>query len=225
MLDWGDVKLGGIAVLNQGHVASELDDWLIETYRWATALTPKPLKPRGNQIARQRNLAVEHMLNAGWEWLLFVDSDCVPSSTALPALLGREADVVAGVVLERFSPFAVAATREADGAKITLHDVPCDGLLPVRTVGSACTLVRRRVFERLDRPWYRCGQVNPEFLTEDTEFCLRARDVGFRIALDCSVRVGHAVSGVLWPGRDGRRYIQWHGVISTPEALPEEVHS
>lgn len=229
MLEWDAVRNGGIAVLNQGVIVSELDDWLIETYRFAPRLTAKPIKPRGNQIARQRNLAVEHMIAVGWDWLLFIDSDVVPPALALPTLLGADADVVAGVVLERFSPFAVAATTESNGQKLALPDLPARGVKRVRTVGSACTLVKRRVFERLDAPWYRCGQVNPEYLTEDTEFCLRASAAGFHIMLDCSVRAGHAVSGVLWPGADGRRYIQWHGTVSTPEPLPishqEVVHA
>lgn len=226
-LNWASVVNGGIAVLNTGTIASELDDWLFDMAKYAPGL-PRPLKPQGNQIARSRSVAAEHMLSAGWQWLLFVDSDCVPPATALPALLAHSEGVVAGVVLERHPPFAVAAALPADGGfrKLTLPELPRSGLLPVATVGAAFTLIRRSVFERLSRPYFRCGQLHAEFLTEDTEFCLRAtRETGCTVALDCDVRVGHTISGVLYPGRDGRRYIRWHGPSYVYEALPcvEEV--
>jgi cellulose synthase/poly-beta-1,6-N-acetylglucosamine synthase-like glycosyltransferase len=195
---------GGVAVLNTGTISTDLDDWL---YTMAQAGLPRPLKPQGNQIARGRGYAVEQMLSAGWDWLLFVDSDCVPPAEALPTLLARSAGIVAGVVLERVPPYAVSATLALGGGryrKITLDEIPREGLLPVSTTGMACTLIRRSVLEQLKPPYFRCGQVSAEYLTEDTEFCLRAaRETGCAVVLDCEVRVGHITSGVLYPSLDG----------------------
>ena len=212
------LSTGTIAILNQGEVNEMLAAWLFQVAkRWP--YLPTPVRPQGNQIARQRNMAVERMIG---DWLLFLDADMVPPSTdVLLDLVESEADVVSGVALERWPPFRVGATSLETGEKLLLKDLPTSGPLEVATVGTGCLLVRRGVFAVMDPPWFRCGQVDPQYLTEDSEFCLRAAKAGFRIVLHCGVRVGHLATGVLWPGRNGQRWIEWRGPVDVRESVEE----
>ena len=218
---------GTIATLSRdGGLDLRLARWIAATREHYPGCVRHSI-PSGNQIARQRNIAVESMHG---EWLLFVDSDCVPSTMlALPLLLRhdpQQAPIVGGVVYER-NPipvgdgtvtFPVAATVPVPDApgryrKLTGPETAVPPGEPtlrrVATVGSAFTLIRRWVFEQLDAPWYRCGQLVTDLLGEDSEFCLRAAAAGIPTHLDCEVRVGHRMSIITWPGRDGRRWLEW----------------
>lgn len=218
------VTPGTIAVLNHGGIIPELSQWLsVQKETWPGRLLV--LYPRGNQIARQRNMAVERLHG---DWLLFIDSDCVPWHDTLTRLVSSNLPVVGGVYYER-SPilrdghvvFPIAASR--GGEKLLDADVKVShGIIPVTTAGTGCLLIRRHVFETMPSPWFRCGQLDTQYLDEDSEFCLRAAACNFTVYLDCAVRIGHRVEGVVWPGRDGRRWIQWHSHADCREPLVDE---
>ena len=211
-----ELSMGTIAVLNQGDINETLAARLIQVARRWPHL-PTPLRPQGNQIARQRNMAVERMIG---DWLFFLDADMVPPSPDILAdLVLSDAEIISGIALERYPPFRVAATHRETGEKLLLKDLPISGPLEVATVGTGCLLVRRSVFAAMEPPWFRCGQLDPQYLTEDSEFCLRAAKAGFRILLHCGVRIGHRTTGVLWPGRDGKRWIEWRGPVDVRETV------
>lgn len=173
--------------------------------------------PRGNQIPAQRNLGVAD--NPG-EFILFVDSDSVPPYDTLERLLAWNVEVVGAVVCERFPPWKVCAVKSMDPpARWMLADLPRQGLIPVPALGTGCLLVRRAVFDQLAPPWFQCGQIISDMMLEDSHFCLRVkRELGIQPFLDASVRCGHVFEGVVWPGRDGRPYIEFRG--PTNERVP-----
>lgn len=208
---------GTVVILNRGTI-------LWEVAQWMRSLPPhvKVVGPRGNQIPRQRNLGV--LANTG-AWVLFLDSDCIPRAETLSQLIHWNVPIVGGVVCERTPPWQVAAVKSlAPPERWRLRDLPREGLLKVPALGSGCLLVRREVFESIRLPWFRCGQVprSSDLLLEDTEFCLRVfAEAGIESFLDCGMRIGHGVSGTIWPGNDGREYVQWHGG-STERTEPVE---
>jgi len=197
---------GTIAVLTgRGPACDELDAWLAAQPAEVTIL-----RLRTNQIAWARNECARRMVG---DWILYVDADCVPPAPALPTLLDRGLPLVGGVVVERRAPFEVCAVKSLEPfARLALEELPDDGsTLPVPAIGTGCLLVRRRVFEVLPAPWFRCGQLPgaPDLLGEDLDFCLRAAAVGFPAHLDTAVRVGHEASVLLWPGQTGTLLAQW----------------
>lgn len=197
---------GVVCVLNRGEIWWDLAQWL----RWLPS-DVHTIGPKGNSIPRQRNLGVERTTG---DWVLFVDSDCLPPPYALDQLLHWNVDIVGGVVLERFPPHRVAAMRRMEPPeRWLLKDLPVKGLEPVPAMGTGCLLIRRPVFDKMAVPWFRCGQVEQcaDLLLEDFEFGLRAGRLGIQTFLDCGLRVGHRAEGVLWPGRDGREWVQWDG--------------
>lgn len=207
---------GTIGVLHKGVIIPELDEWLCKMHeRYPEKLLVKRIP--GNQIPANRNRCVREMWG---EWVLFIDSDNVPDREALPRLLARNVPIVGAKVAERWSPFPIAATTlDEPCRKYTIATVPKMGLIQVRTVGMACTLIQREVFDAIEPPWFQGGQISPEFLQEDTHFCLRAGKVGIDVYLDCDVQAGHEVRGILWPGADGRRWVEWLGPTDHKEPL------
>ncbi len=61
--------------------------------------------------------------------------------------------------------------------------IECDG------VGGGCLLIHKRVFDAIEKPYFKC---NPNtFIGEDFYFCRKAREAGFKIYLDPSIMCGH----------------------------------
>lgn len=198
------MKRGTLAVINRGWLSDGLVGWL-----YAQPEDLHLVRPVGREIAAQRNRAVEEMQG---DWLLFVDSDCIPPPRARLDLLLRGLPLVGGVILERSSEFEVCAVKTFEPTeRYRLEELPSQGIMPVLSLGTGCLLIRREVLEAIGSPWFRVGQLVSDCLTEDTDFCLRAAERGFPAFLDCGVRVGHEVSGVLWPHEEGSKAIQWEG--------------
>lgn len=205
---------GTIAILKpRAFTLAATADWIAaQRERWPGQI--HTVRPTGNQIARGRNMAVASMWG---QWLLFVDNDCVPPPFALPQLLahGPDSGIVGGYYHERPPSWALSGTvldEHGVPRKMTESDlVPKDKLRPVHTLGTGCLLIWRHVLEHVETPWFRCGQIVPDMLDEDVDFCLRAAAAGHVTYVDPTVRVGHYVEGIAWPGADGRRYIEWPG--------------
>lgn len=211
---------GTVVIPNQGTVSASLLDW-VRTLPSDVGLK----RPRGGQIARQRNLG-SHAGLAG-DWVLFVDADSVPRAETLALLLSRNLPIVGAVVCERQPPWRVCAVKAGwtgahDIQRVSLADLPRQGTLRVSAVGTGCLLVRCEVFKAVRFPWFRCGQIVPDLLMEDTGFCLDAEKAGIPTHLDCEARVGHDFgAGVVWPGRDGRPWIEWaSGTLTQPVGPP-----
>jgi hypothetical protein len=173
--------------------------------------------------AEQRNRAVREALAgcAALRWVLFVDTDQVVPPATLPRLLSHGAPLVAPVILQRVWPFDVAAFVSADPpVRVRLADVPPHGLLVVAACGAGVLLVRRAVLDALRPPWFRCGQRDPAHLQEDLDFTLRAAAAGFPPQLDGGCRVGHNATVTVWPGADGRPWLEPLGAAGERIPVP-----
>ena len=207
---------GAIFCPNRGEVGANLWAWsLTGSVPWGS----RPISVEGSQVAWQRNVGVEQFLDQHQlEWLLCLDSDMAPEWDQLPRLLASDRPVVSALCLTRGFPFPTTAWAAADrvyrvtdlvDAMAADATLPAPGL-PLVAVGTGALLIWRDVLERMASPWFRCGQVDPQLLQEDTNFCDRAAAAGFPPAVVTGARVGHRTGGVtLWPGADGRVWAQW----------------
>jgi hypothetical protein len=82
---------------------------------------------------------------------------------------------------------------------IDLNDYPNGGLIEVDGAGSAGMVVRKRVVDAMEPPWFRLGVGH---WGEDLDFCRRAQDLGFKIHADLDMSLGHIVNACLWPVRN-----------------------
>lgn len=175
----------------------------------------------GANVSKGRNQIVRAFLaqdHADWLWM--VDSDMTFEPDTLERLMmsadPAERPIVGGLC------FAIVTCRDDDGqpqvdslraatVKVvpTIYQVDLDGgepemrryegwtpgLCQVAGTGTACLLVHRTVFEKIDNDdpyrWFREERFGSQRLSEDLTFCVLAGHAGFPIWVDTDVQTGH----------------------------------
>ena len=153
---------------------------------------------RGADIARARNQIVENMQG---DWLWFLDDDHDFDANIVRRLLQHKADIVAPLVLAKVPPFSPVCYRDI-GDPYKLSDLPTSGLVEVAATGTAGMLIRRRVFEQMPAPWFVAGQIHKDGVGEDLNFCVNAREAGFKVRVDTGAVLGHLTTTSVRPTVD-----------------------
>lgn len=151
---------------------------------------------KGSDREVGRNKLVRAMLDAGDEWLLFLDDDSVFAPDLLERLLAHDVDIVGALYLRRDMPFSAIAYEDVleDGRFVPLNvkKHPQDAMVEVRAVGTGGMLIRRNVFETMGDPWFRRDEPH----TEDMIFCV---ECGFPVHVDLGAKIGHMTTTTIWP--------------------------
>lgn len=185
-------------------------------------------------ISRNRNRIAERAIAEGYDAVWYVDDDQVFSPPTLEKLIAADKDIVSGLYLKREVPFTpqVYDREDENGAvfpRLLKHGER--GLVKAVATGAGCLLVKTKVFQAMEKPWWRLGQLDKEEWSDDVDFCRRARAADFDIWADLDVLVGHQMNTTIWPAvqADGWATYMVHGrevIAAWPpaqEAPPESM--
>ena len=161
-------------------------------------------------VSRARNLLAQDMLESSCTELLFIDSDINFDPDDIFRLMAWVSDpkkgIVAGVPRVRDTkPVYIATLDQDENNELTMNSM---GLVRAERVATAFMMVRRDVFETLEREhpeWAYYDKRSDRKLTcmfdfkvteegyigEDFLFCDRARAHGFEVWIDPSIKLGH----------------------------------
>jgi len=161
-------------------------------------------------VSRARNLLVKDFLESTCTDLLFIDSDINFEPEDVFRLMAWGSDpkkgIVAGVPRTRGEPPVYIATLDHDeNNQLTMNNM---GLVKAKRVATAFMLVRREVFEKLSAAhpewdYYdtKTGRTlscifdfklsDEGYIGEDFLFCDRARDLGYGVWIDPTIKLGH----------------------------------
>lgn len=163
----------------------------------------------GINVAFNFNNMVRYVLeNEGLEWLWILGDDHVFEPDLLSKLLDRDVDVVVPLCLRRSNPFLpVVQTPAVDGFKASGWEflrgkTGCVDVTDSASLGNAGMLVKRKVLETCNKPWFANGQINPELNSSDLYFYENIKRNGFRIHLDVDNFIGHLSHMAVWPKRN-----------------------
>jgi hypothetical protein len=166
--------------------------------------------PGDADVGRARNIAASIFLREGHDVLLTIDSDIWfrPEDALRICEEAMTRDIVGGLYMVR----SVFNSQPAPLIDIDKEIIMAAGQEPVEAkyLATGFMAVHRRVFEKLADGLPLCMQTTPYpfwpfylqyaipwpndghlYLSEDYAFCQRARDAGFKIWLDPSIRLGH----------------------------------
>jgi GT2 family glycosyltransferase len=142
--------------------------------------------------------------------ILFLDADMVwPTDVLSKMLAHHDQGIVSGLYHLKagdYAPVAMGNGVVLEGSSVTnyYHDRDYhetgDSLRAQEVVGMGCTLIPLAVFDAIGpRPWfaYELDDEGWPRVSEDVPFCRKARDAGYAIWLDPSVKCGHVTTQVI----------------------------
>jgi glycosyltransferase involved in cell wall biosynthesis len=150
------------------------------------------LFPMDRPQASARSDALKLAREVDAEALLFIDSDMEFQPDLYQRLLAVDADIACGLFWTKripSFPTCMVKTKMPDGSDSLKNIIPNGRVVEIDACGMAATLIRKNVIqhERFEYPAFKhLGSIG-----EDYFFCLHARDAGFSIKCDTSLRVAH----------------------------------
>ena len=155
------------------------------------------LFPISSHLARNRNYVVAEALKGDYDGVLFLDADIsIPDEKFLDKMIETgyklDAKVVGGAYrMKKGEEYILIAGKEKDGKIQNIREKPKEPLL-VEGAGTGCLLIYREVLQKLSDPWFEIkDKPNLEVEPEDFYFCRKAREAGFKIALDTRFPTNH----------------------------------
>lgn len=151
------------------------------------------------------------------EWVWILGDDHAWDANCLMNLLHimdetPEADIMVPLVVKRNPPWFVVVfkkggVREEDGMQGWIpydwSEIPEHGTFEIDAAGSAGMVIRRSVIDAMGYPWFESS--GGVYLNEDVHFCVKSKELGFRIFATADVAMGHiGVFNVHPMYKDGR---------------------
>ncbi len=158
----------------------------------------------GSLVYESRNQLGQRAIEMGADYVMWFDSDMVFEPSVMVDMLDtmekNDIDILTGIYYRRVEPYTPVIFDKCD-----IHDGVCewsnfeeipDGLFEVGGCGFGCVLMKAEVllsvmgrFKDLFSPIGRVG--------EDLSFCHRAKECGYKIIADPSIKLGHASHSVI----------------------------
>jgi len=169
---------------------------------------------RGSSISHNRNAGIvgdrpPTVKQSGFDfdYVLSVDADIAFTPGDMLKLLAGNTDIISGAYASRSdaTKYVAGHLRESGWGRPVTH-LPANafkGCVPVDWVGGGFTLIKRRVFEAMEYPYYAEGKILykdhnghncAEWIGEDIGFSIAARAAGFEIYVDLDVVVEHIIN-------------------------------
>jgi GT2 family glycosyltransferase/glycosyltransferase involved in cell wall biosynthesis len=150
----------------------------------------------GYNIDQVRNL-IAHWTVQGYDYLFSVDSDIAFERDTLKKLLSHNKDIVSGLYIQRKPDQHVLEIYE-DNGNGGVSNMPHDklkgrGLVQIMGCGFGCVLVKKEVFQSVGYPQfeYHSAIDHANTISEDNDFCGKARNKGFTIWADSTIECRH----------------------------------
>ncbi len=140
------------------------------------------------------NTCVEAFLKTDYTHFWFLNADTIPPVDALKLLLEADKDIVCGITPTlkldldgEVKSVPMVCRRVGD---LNFKPVLGEGLVPIDACGTACTMIKRELFEAVEAPWYEDRNWHGE-MPGDFRFCCKAKEAGFEIFAHFDVRCIH----------------------------------
>lgn len=146
-------------------------------------------------LARER--LAEWAIRCGAEFIFFIDDDMMAPIDLFERLVHHDVDIVAPLAFMRLAPHKPVIFRVDQGYDAlqgkeyyipkTVDNYPKDTLVECDGVGFGAALIKTEILQAIPKPWF----MSTTGHGEDLLFCKKARQAGFRVFMDTSVKLGH----------------------------------
>lgn len=158
-------------------------------------------------VSRARNLIAHEFLKSNADHLMFIDSDMTFDADSVLRLMAWNQDkpIVAGAYEARKPGKVYILSLDGDKDSVMMDPM---GLVRARRVATGFMMIQRKVLETLKEKhpeWEHLDNTSNEklhaffdfactpegYIGEDFLFCERAREAGFSVWIDPTVKLGH----------------------------------
>lgn len=145
----------------------------------------------GYRVDQVRNLIADWVVR-GFDYLFSVDGDITFPKDTLKRLLSHDKDIVSGVYRQRL-PDPKIEIYDLNQQRMTIEDIDGKPLVQIGGCGFGCVLVKKDVFVQVGYPQFEYHHAlnHAHTVSEDTDFCTKARKKNFTVWCDPSIRCGH----------------------------------
>lgn len=189
------------------------------------------MSPHGSSPAESRNLIIEQAQKHECDEILFIDDDMAFKANAYNQLHEHDKDIVSGLYYKRnypHQPLVFVGWEGVAGKFISLTGNE-PRLIKIDAAGFGFCLIKTKVFDKLEKPYIRLGELAKDGWCDDIGFFLRAGQAEIESYCDTECLVGHIASMILWPSKvDGKWMTSYDtfgtGAVATPQLeIKEEV--
>jgi len=151
----------------------------------------------GYNIDQIRNLIASWITNGPYDYLFSVDSDIIFPKDTLCKLLMHDKDVVTGIYRQRL-PEQIVELYDKNYANLPYQEVEGKDLVEIGGCGFGCVLIKKQVMQKIGYPQfeYHSAISHNDTISEDVDFCRKARQNGFSIWCDATILCGHKGANV-----------------------------
>ena len=147
----------------------------------------------GYRVDQVRNLIADWVVR-DYDYLFSVDHDITFPPDTLKKLLAHDQDLVSGVYRQRLEP-QMLEIYEPFGGRMSTEDLYAKNwkLIGIGGCGFGCVLVKKEVLAGVGYPQfeYHPALDHNNTISEDTDFCKKAMNKGFKLWCDPTVLCGH----------------------------------
>ena len=219
----------GVATFPKPPEIYEATDASLQALRWAGETetiyfgADDPARSKIENLTAKHNRMRLNVLDGGWDALLTVEADMIVPPDALEKLTSVDGDVVYGLYCSRHNGMWLCFEEIEERRGVALNATPARAkalwgqVIPSAGAGFGCTLIRRRVLERLE---FRHDAAGP--FADDWPFALDVAAAGFTQAHHLGVVCGHSATPggpVLWPDPDAPARYRAEGEQRRREAM------
>jgi len=153
----------------------------------------------GYNVDQVRNLIADWVVN-GFDYLFSVDSDIAFDSDTLIKLMAHNRDVVSGLYIQRKPGQHILEIYEPNGyggvVNMPYGKLKGRSLVEIAGCGFGCVLVKAQVMRTIGYPQFKYHSAidHANTISEDNDFCRKAREAGFKIWADPSILCRHTGS-------------------------------
>ena len=146
-------------------------------------------------LLNQRNNLIKKAKDVNSDYVLWIDSDMMFSSTTALRLLGHNKDIVACNYMRRSKPLKTVAYVDLNDWDSWVPMEPQNELIKVQGVGMGCMLMKSEVFDKLDKPYFefQYKEDTEDYFGEDFILLGKLRELGYEVFIDTqlSMKVKH----------------------------------
>ena len=147
--------------------------------------------------ALAREVIATRAVEYGFDWLFMIDDDMLAPANLFECLVKHDVDICAALAFTRNAPHKPVLYNLETGydefkkeryyINYPVISYPKDTLVECDAVGFGAVLIKVDVFRDMPKPWF----MSTSGAGEDIHFCHQARQHGYKVHMDTSVKLGH----------------------------------